>query len=116
MATLIGYAYPLEIDPATGGLKLQSDVDLIADHILSWLETEPNERVMNPAYGTASWLFQSISDVSAIAALNQERLTANVPQATFNVLGDVTDQGEFQLDVYWAVPGLGEQEPITVVL
>lgn len=116
MAILTGLAYPLEVDEATGNLKTQSDAELIADHILSWLETEPLERVMRPDYGTPGYLFTTQQNWGAIAAAVEQRLRANIPQATFTVEGSLTDEGEAQLDVYWAIPGIGEQEMISVVI
>lgn len=115
MAILTGLAYPLEVDNVTGNLKTQSDAELIADHILSWLETEPLERVMRPDYGTPGYLFTTQQNWGVIAAAVEARLRANIPQATFTVEGNLTDDGEGQLDVYWAVQGI-EQEPIQVVV
>lgn len=116
MAILTGFAYPLEVDASTGSLKLQSDGDLIADHILSWLETEPLERVMRLDYGTPGYLFTTQQNWQAIAAAVEQRLRANIPQAVFTVMGALTDDGEAELTVNWAIPGMGDQEAIQVVL
>lgn len=115
MPILTGLAYPLEVDEATGNLKTQSDADLIADHILSWLETEPLERVMRPDYGTPGYLFTSQQNWGVIAAAIEQRLRSNIPQATFTVTGSLNEEGEAVLDVNWAIAGVG-QEAIQVVV
>lgn len=113
---LTGIRYPLEVDGVTGSIKTATDEDLIRGHILSWIETEPLERVMRPLYGTPGYIFTTQPQWGQVAALIESRLTANVPQSTFRVAGQISDDGSARLEVYWALQGLGEQEPIQVVI
>jgi phage baseplate assembly protein W len=115
MPTIQGIAYPLAIDPATGGLRVAADAELIRGHILSWLETEPLERVMRPDYGTPDYLFTSQNNWQAIAARIEQRLITVVPQARFSVVGELGEEGEGVLEVFWSYEGI-EQDPVRVTV
>lgn len=109
MPELRGIAYPLAI--ANGSLQLATDLDLVRGHILSVLETETGERVMNPAYGTPDLLFQSVQDINLIAAYIQQALEREITVATFGVTGAIADDGAAILNINWAVNGT-PQPPI----
>lgn len=111
-----GLAYPLEV--SNGGLALSQDADLLHDHILSFLETEPLERVMALDYGTRNFLFTSQPDWGAVAAEVEARLIANIPQCEFTVASSLNDAGEALLQVNWWVKGraLEQQQPIELIL
>ncbi|MBD2060519.1 GPW/gp25 family protein [Oculatella sp. FACHB-28] len=113
MADITGIKYPLEIDER-GGLVIASDEELIAGHIIQFLETEPLERVMRKDYGTPDFLFSSAQEVNSLAADINRRLTQYIPQASFRVEGSLTDLGELQIDIYWQYNSIAQQ-PITVV-
>ncbi|MBD2256644.1 hypothetical protein [Pseudanabaena sp. FACHB-2040] len=115
MAALTGISYPLEVDSRTGNLKVVSDEDLIATHIISMVETEPGESPMRPGYGIPGALFESQQSWSAYAADVQRRLTREIPQATFAVNSRLEDGGAAYLEIYWQVQELS-QEPIIVQL
>ncbi|MGJ3244931.1 MAG: hypothetical protein ACFE0I_02520 [Elainellaceae cyanobacterium] len=112
MAVLTGLAYPLQLDEE-GNLALYEDERLIQSHILSWLQTEPLERLGLPGYGTPDYAFESIQSIQVIAADLEQDLKTNIPQATFNVLGSVNDAGETELEVRYTVSDL-EQTPIVI--
>lgn len=113
MTVLKGVAYPLQVDPRTGNLKVVEDENLIATHILSMIDTEPGENPLRPQYGVPGALFESQQSWAAYAANVQRRLTREIPQATFAVNSRLEDNGAAYLEIYWQVQGLS-QEPITV--
>lgn len=115
MPTIQGIAYPLAIDPASGGLRVAADGDLIRGHILSWLQTIPLERVMRPDYGTPDYLFSSQNNWQAIAAQIEQRLITAIPQARFVVVGELGEEGEGVLEVFWSYEEI-DQESVRVVV
>ena len=110
MATLRGIAYPLTI--ANGTLTLATDIDLLRGHIISVLETEPFERVMNPGYGTPDFLFDAIKDINLIAQYCRQTLEREIDQVTFEVTGVLGEDGAGVLTVIWTVEGI-PQPPLT---
>ncbi|KOP22827.1 hypothetical protein AMR41_29485 [Hapalosiphon sp. MRB220] len=110
-----GIAFPLALDPSKGNLLLASDADLIQGHILSYLQTQPFERVMVPSYGMKDYLFDTISDMSVITSDIEAGLKSYVPDAEFQVTGSINDQGEALISVYWSYKD-EEQATITVTL
>ncbi|MBW4421184.1 MAG: hypothetical protein KME13_18445 [Myxacorys californica WJT36-NPBG1] len=112
---ITGLTYPLQIDPLTKNLKLSTNVDLIRDHIISYLTDTKKSHIMRPGYGTDDYLFQTYSSWDVIAAEIERSLTANVPQATFNVSGSLTDEGEGLIEVEWQYQGI-KQEAIPVLI
>lgn len=113
MADITGIKFPLELD-GKGGLVIASDEELIAGHIIQFIETEPLERVMRRDYGTPDFLFSSAQEINSLAADINRRLTQYIPQASFRVEGSLTDLGELQVDVFWQYNSI-DQDPITVV-
>jgi phage baseplate assembly protein W len=103
-----GVLYPLQVDG--GNLAIASDADLVASQIRSMLETEPLENPMRPGYGIPNRLFDSLNDNSLITGI-QERLTAEIPLASFVVTGEIWDDGAALVEVAWRYQGEA-QEPI----
>lgn len=110
-----GIAYPLEIDPTTGGLKVATDAELIGGHIRSVLETEPGENPMRPEYGTPGAIFSSFPDFSVYGAEVQRRLSREIPQADFAVTAELGDDGQGLLIVVWSVAGV-PGDPLSIVI
>lgn len=104
MASIRGIAYRLAIKD--GQLVTHEDIDLIRDHIISVLETEPYERVMRPDYGTPDFLFQGISDMNLVAQWVRQGLEREIPGVLFAVQGSIADDGLGVLVVRWAVNGI----------
>lgn len=104
-----GVAYPLSVDPATGNLKVVEGAELVAGHIISVLETEPLENPMRPAYGTPSILFDSLPSVQAYSADIERRLTSEIPLATFQVSGAISEDGSAALTVAWEYDGITQE-------
>lgn len=107
-----GIAFPLQIDPIRGNLKVATEGELFKGHILSWLQTFPRERVMRPQYGMRDPLFESIQDINTFAAEIREGLIRYVPDVEFQVAGTINDQGEALISVYWQYQD--QDESITV--
>lgn len=112
-----GISFPLAIDPVKGTLKLSTGADLVRDKIISFLKTEPLERVMRPEYGTENYLFEAAPSVEVIAAEIERRLNsiARIPQARFNTLGTLNDDGELLIEIFWTLSEV-EQDPITLII
>ncbi|MBD2196620.1 MULTISPECIES: hypothetical protein [Calothrix] len=107
-----GIAFPLQIDPIRGNLKVASEGELFKGHILSWLQTEPKQRVMRPLYGMRDPLFESIQDINTFSAEIREGLIRYIPDVEFQVAGNINDRGEALITVYWQYQD--EEESITV--
>ncbi|AFY49017.1 Gene 25-like lysozyme [Nostoc sp. PCC 7524] len=103
-----GIAFPLTLDKSRGNLLMASEGELIKGHILSWLQTQPRERVMRPQYGMRDPLFNSASDISIFASEVQEGLRRYIPDIDFQVYGSINDAGEAVLSIFW------EDESITL--
>ena len=110
-----GINFPLTIDPVRGNLVVASEADLIKGHILSWLQTETNERIMVPNYGRTDSLFTSISNINLITSEFKTGLEKYIPEAEFEVSGTINDQGEAVILVYWSYGEL-EQNPIKITI
>jgi len=100
---LQGLAYPLRPDPLTGGLALESDSELIRDHLLSFLKTETGERVMLASYGIPHQLFKSYTDLLVANAQLSLRLESWIPQATFRCDATYENNGEVLLNIFWTL-------------
>ena len=111
---LTGISYPFELD-GSGGLKISSDENLIATHIISMLETEPGESPMRPNYGIPGNLFEAEQNFAGYAASVRRLLTREIPQARFEVVGELDDSGNAQLEIEWTVEGVF-QEPLIVAI
>ncbi|MBD2452242.1 hypothetical protein H6G76_35115 [Nostoc sp. FACHB-152] len=98
-----GINFPLSV--VSGNLAVTSEGDLFKGHILSWLQTEPRQRVMRPAYGMKDYLFETISDISLITSNIKEGLQDYIPQVNFEVQGSLSDTGEVEVYVYWSYEG-----------
>lgn len=103
MASIRGIAYRLQVKD--GQLVTHDDFELIRDHILSVLETEPYERVMRPDYGTPDFLLRSVTDINLIAQWVRQCLEREIPDVLFAVQGRIDDGGAGVLVVRWAVDG-----------
>lgn len=103
MPNLRGIAYRLAVKD--GQLVTHTDLDLILDHIMSVLETEPYERIARAGYGTPDFLFTSVRDINLIAQWVRQCLEREIPDVVFGVQGAMSDDGAGVLQVQWAVNG-----------
>lgn len=95
-----GINFPLSI--TAGNLVVSSDeADLYRGHILSWLQTQPKERVMRHSYGMQDYLFETISDLSIITSSIKRGLQEYIPEVNFEIQGSINDLGEVEIYVYW---------------
>ncbi|UKO99356.1 GPW/gp25 family protein [Nostoc sp. UHCC 0870] len=94
-----GLNFPLQI--VNGNLSVVTDGNLYKAHILSFLQTELRERVMRPQYGLKDYLFETISDITLIAANIKTGLQQYVPEIQLEVTGNINDQGEAEISIYW---------------
>jgi phage baseplate assembly protein W len=115
MTIVQGISFPLTLDSVRGTLKLSSGADLVRDKIISFLKTEPLERVMRPEYGTQNYLFESAPSIEVIASEIERRLISYIPQATFSTIGSLNDDGELLIEIYWSLSGV-EQDPILLII
>ncbi|NJN88909.1 MAG: hypothetical protein HC878_00040 [Leptolyngbyaceae cyanobacterium SL_5_14] len=99
---LSGLAYPLQSDN-NGGLLVAEDSDLIQDHILSFIETLPGERVAVPSYGKDNPLWEPYSDLLTVNAQLSVRLGNWIPQAEFKSETEYRDNGEVITHIFWAL-------------
>jgi len=89
MAT--GIAFPLEI--VKGQLKTHSDFDLVYGHVLATVQTEVRERLGLINFGLIDYTFASYFDFLRVGNDIRERLESAIPDAGFNVLADLRDDG-----------------------
>ena len=108
---ITGIAYPLQLD-SSGSLKLASGSDYIGQQILSYLETELGERLGLPNYGLPDFLLKSQTAPGFIAADIEAKLPLFIPQATFQVQANLSDDGELEIQIFWNYQG-EEQAPIS---
>ncbi|BAY23708.1 hypothetical protein NIES2100_35000 [Calothrix sp. NIES-2100] len=114
MAITKGISFPLSINQVRGTLDVSQEGELFKGHILSFLLTMPRERVMRPQYGMQDPLFDSIQDMTTISAEIREGLISYVPGIDFQVTGNISDQGEAVVNIYWSYED--KDETITVTL
>ena len=108
-----GITYPFTI--VDGGLSTSSDIDLIRQQIFSVLETERYERVMNPGYGLPDFLFDSASNDSIVPTQISIALSREIPAVDFQVTGSISEDGDYQVTIAWAIGDL-PQSPLTFAL
>ena len=83
-------AYPLII--TNGSLAFSTDVNIIVDRIFSVLETRCHERVESPNYGTPSFIFDTVNNVTLILARIEVALLEQIPELKqLNLSGSVSD-------------------------
>ena len=105
--------YPLCI--RDGRLEVSRDTDVVKDQILSALETRFFERVMQPRYGTPDLVFESHSGVGVVAERTRQTLAQLIPQADFDVSGELADSGVYTLRIqYWVARQLQPTLTLTV--
>ncbi|NDC40618.1 MAG: hypothetical protein EBZ77_03565 [Chitinophagia bacterium] len=102
-------AYPLKI--VDGGLATATDTDVVRDSILSVLETRPFERIMRPQYGTSNLAFEAHPNPSVVAERIRQALELQITDATFEVLGQVNEDGSYLVTITWSTQAI-EQPPI----
>jgi hypothetical protein len=114
MIITTGISFPLQVE--NGNLKVSSGIDVIRDHIISFISTEKLERVMRLNYGIESNLFETESDLDVLSIGLKEALTSEIPQATFKITTEFNDLGELLIEIQWSVPGFDDPEPITATI
>ena len=81
--------YPLTI--TNGSLAFSSGISIIIDRIFSVLETRPHERVEYPNYGTPSFIFDTVNNVTLILARIEVALLEQIPELSrLNLSGTVS--------------------------
>lgn len=83
-----GVSYPPTI--VNGTLALSQNEDLLAEAILSVLETRPTERIERPEYGSPDFVFESISTPLSIFGRMEAAIVDQVEGIT-NVTVDGTE-------------------------
>ena len=83
-------SYPLTI--TNGSLAFSTNVNIIVDRIFSVLETRCHERVESPNYGTPSFIFDTVNNVTLILARIEVALLEQIPELKqLNLSGSVSD-------------------------
>lgn len=83
-------AYPLTI--TNGSLAFSSGIAIIVDRIFSVLETRPTERLEQNSYGTPSFIFDTVNNVTLILARIEVALLEQIPELKqLNLSGSVSD-------------------------
>ena len=73
-SSITGFAFPFQIDPATGGVKRQSGDDKLRANIVHILLTSVGERVMNRGYGGGLRRLVQDPDDNALWAVVQHQI------------------------------------------
>lgn len=62
MAELSGWAFPVEVDEATGRIKMTTDNDCVRQNIRMIVQTDRGERKMRPNFGAGlnRFMFQNV--------------------------------------------------------
>lgn len=62
MAELSGWAFPVEVDEATGQIKMTTDNDCVRQNIRMIVQTDRGERKMRPNFGAGlnRFMFQNV--------------------------------------------------------
>lgn len=94
-------AYPLRIDDATGDLAISQDEDVLADDILSFVETLPGERVMVPEYGMKDPHFEPLNDILTYNVDLAIKLQGWIPQCTFYCKSEYDELGNLATSIFY---------------
>jgi hypothetical protein len=108
----VGFAYPLEVDPLTGGLKINRGIDLVWDSIESIIDTPPLTAAGDPTYGFALSGYESISDVGVFATRLANAIAAAEPRIADLTLEIQTIKAGTLLIAITVVP-IGSLQPDT---
>jgi Bacteriophage baseplate protein W len=99
-----GWAFPVRIDPATGGIAMSEYENDIRESIQIILQTSRGERVMRPDFGCG--IHDLVFEVVDVATLTRVEATVREAMAKFearievlNVFVDPRDAAEGQLSV-----------------
>ncbi|MFD1992515.1 GPW/gp25 family protein [Paenibacillus nicotianae] len=101
-----GWSFPIQVDTATGKIKMSEYSDDIREAIRILIRTSPGERVMNPDYGCRirRYQFDSI-DVTTLHLMASsvkdaiERWEPRVTAVRVTALSDQQENGLVQLEV-----------------
>lgn len=97
--------FPLKL--VGGTLQAATDlVDYTEGRILQQLMITKRELVADPNYGAEYRLFTASTDTKADCVQLQLQLTAEIPEATFNVTGETDDNGKSQIVIRWSYQGV----------
>lgn len=104
-------AVPFQIDPATGGIAVKSDYSsIIAQHLLTIIQTQLGERVMNPGYGSPAQGLVFSPAVGANLALIQKDIKLAIQAwepavnvSTLQVSANTPAEGIINVDVYYSI-------------
>lgn len=110
-----GISYPLQLK--NGTLALSRDLDLVAEHVLSVVQTRWYERVMRANYGTDDYIFEVLNP-PLINAQVQKAVQENVPELDAVVVnGDwvAGDSGFYRLIITYYIDG-APQPPLSFTL
>ncbi|NJR40954.1 MAG: hypothetical protein HC781_21595 [Leptolyngbyaceae cyanobacterium CSU_1_4] len=99
MAVLRSLTYPLTLE--NGSLKLSEDFDVLKERIFQVLETVPYERVMQPTYGTPSFVFNTYPSIWIVVERVRISLTTQIPECEFEVSGKLGEDGVCSLAISW---------------
>lgn len=90
-----GFKFPFQFDPATGGVAIETGVDLVRENLVFILNTYLRERFMNPTFGSR------INDALFMLDTQQQRdvLRGYVTEALaqeprIEAVGDVTVESD----------------------
>ena len=81
--------YPLTL--INGSLAFSTNIDIIVDRIFSVLETRCHERVESPNYGTPSFIFDTVNNVTLILARLEVALLEQIPELSHLNLSGTAD-------------------------
>lgn len=111
-----GIKYPPEFDSATGRLKLSWGPDVVAQSILSILQTQTGERSMLPGYGAGSTTFEPV-DAERHRLLIEQSIAEYEPRAV-SVTTDVRlmPTGELMISVSYQLRGDATTRTLTYPL
>jgi hypothetical protein len=105
-----GVAYPLRV--VNGTLAISADYKLYAEAILSVLQTQPWERVMQ-RYGTPDMTFWAQRSADVLAEIIHQSLEQFVPEIDIEVVGTPSESGLTEITIRWAIDNI-PQPPLNL--
>ena len=91
-------AYPIQIE--NGSLKLSKGFQIDIDSVFSVLETVPGERILEPSYGLADYLFSSIINTTLISSRVKIALIDQIANVNIETQTTINDSGEIDCKIF----------------
>jgi phage baseplate assembly protein W len=120
MDELRGFAFPFQIDPTSGGVRMTSGREKIRDNIRHILLTSVGERVMRRSFGGGAHQLLYDPNNEALRAIVQHQVSKTIgqwePRVLVQEMRVTQENGTLMLQLTYVIRQTREQQAVSVPL